>query len=91
MTKHLIRSAQVDDFASIQSIYAIEVREHTATFETTPPDMEVILQAGGVADVGKKRFTLQGGLDHAISSSLRTSATPSTMFCNFCLAAQRAG
>ena len=40
MTKPLIRSAQVDDFASIQSIYAIEVREHTATFEITPPDME---------------------------------------------------
>ena len=40
MTKLLIRSAQVDDFASIQSIYSIEVREHTATFEITPPDME---------------------------------------------------
>ena len=40
MTKPLIRSAQVDDFASIQSIYAIEVREHTATFEITPPDTE---------------------------------------------------
>ena len=40
MTKLLIRSAQMDDFASIQSIYAIEVREHTATFEITPPDME---------------------------------------------------
>ena len=40
MTKPLIRSAQVDDFASIQSIYAIEVREHTATFEITPPDRE---------------------------------------------------
>ena len=40
MTKLLIRSAQMDDFVSIQSIYAIEVREHTATFEITPPDME---------------------------------------------------
>ena len=40
MTKPLIRSAQVKDFVSIQSIYAIEVREHTATFEITPPDME---------------------------------------------------
>ena len=40
MTKPLIRSAQVKDFVSIQSIYAIEVREHTATFEITPPDAE---------------------------------------------------
>ena len=40
MTKPMIRSAQAKDFASIQSIYAIEVREHTATFEITPPDME---------------------------------------------------
>ena len=40
MTKPLIRSAQMKDFMSIQSIYAIEVREHTATFEITPPDME---------------------------------------------------
>ncbi len=40
MTKPVIRSAQVRDFSSIQSIYAIEVREHTATFEITPPDME---------------------------------------------------
>ena len=40
MTKPLIRTAQVKDFVSIQSIYAIEVREHTATFEITPPDME---------------------------------------------------
>ena len=40
MTKPIIRSAQVKDFVSIQSIYAIEVREHTATFEITPPDME---------------------------------------------------
>ena len=40
MTKPLIRGAQVKDFGSIQSIYAIEVREHTATFEITPPDME---------------------------------------------------
>ena len=40
MTKPLIRTAQVKDFVSIQSIYAIEVREHTATFEITPPDRE---------------------------------------------------
>jgi len=40
MTKPLIRGAQVKDFGSIQSIYAIEVREHTATFEITPPDAE---------------------------------------------------
>ena len=40
MTEPLIRSAQVKDFVSIQSIYAIEVREHTATFEITPPDRE---------------------------------------------------
>jgi len=40
MTKPVIRSAQVRDFSSIQSIYAIEVREHTATFEITPPDMK---------------------------------------------------
>ena len=36
----MIRSAEVKDFASIQSIYSIEVREHTATFEITPPDAE---------------------------------------------------
>ena len=36
----MIRSAEVKDFASIQSIYSIEVREHTATFEITPPDIE---------------------------------------------------
>ena len=40
MTKLIIRSAQVKDFVSIQSIYEIEVRQHTATFEITPPDME---------------------------------------------------
>ena len=40
MSKPLIRTAQVKDFVSIQSIYAIEVREHTATFEITPPDMD---------------------------------------------------
>ena len=40
MTKPLIRSAQAKDFVSIQSIYATEVREHTATFEITPPDIE---------------------------------------------------
>ena len=40
MTKPLIRNAHVKDFVSIQSIYAIEVREHTATFEITPPDIE---------------------------------------------------
>ena len=40
MTKPLIRNAQAKDFVSIQSIYEIEVREHTATFEITPPDIE---------------------------------------------------
>ena len=40
MTQPLLRRAQVNDFGSIQSIYAIEVREHTATFEITPPDIE---------------------------------------------------
>ena len=40
MTKPLIRTAKVKDIVSIQSIYAIEVREHTATFEITPPDIE---------------------------------------------------
>ena len=53
MTKPLIRSAQVDDFASIQSIYAIEVREHTATFEITPPDREeMTIRWRHIADMG---------------------------------------
>ena len=43
MNKPTIRSAQVKDFVSIQSIYSIEVREHTATFEITPPDMEEMI------------------------------------------------
>ena len=53
MTKPLIRSAQVDDFASIQSIYAIEVRDHTATFEITPPDIEeMTLRWRHITDMG---------------------------------------
>ena len=53
MTKPLIRTAKVDDFASIQSIYAIEVREHTATFEITPPDIEeMTLRWRHITDMG---------------------------------------
>ena len=53
MTKPLIRSAQVKDFVSIQSIYAIEVREHTATFEVTPPDIEeMTTRWQHIADIG---------------------------------------
>ncbi len=53
MTKPLIRTAQVKDFVSIQSIYAIEVREHTATFEITPPDIEeMTLRWRHITDMG---------------------------------------
>ena len=53
MTKPLIRSAQVKDFGSIQSIYAIEVRDHTATFEITPPDIEeMTLRWRHITDMG---------------------------------------
>ena len=53
MTKPLIRTAQVKDFVSIQSIYAIEVREHTATFEITPPDIEeMTLRWRHISDMG---------------------------------------
>ena len=53
MTKPLIRNAQVKDFVSIQSIYAIEVREHTATFEITPPDIEeMVTRWRHITDIG---------------------------------------
>ena len=53
MTKPLIRSAQIRDFSSIQSIYAIEVRGHTATFEITPPDIEeMTTRWRHIADIG---------------------------------------
>jgi len=53
MTKPLIRSAQVKDFVWIQSIYAIEVGEHTATFEITPPDIEeMTTRWRHIADIG---------------------------------------
>ena len=53
MTKPLIRTAKVKDIVSIQSIYAIEVREHTATFEITPPDIEeMTLRWRHITDMG---------------------------------------
>ena len=53
MTKPVIRTAQVKDLASIQSIYAIEVREYTATFEITPPDVEeMTIRWRHIADTG---------------------------------------
>ena len=49
----MIRSAQAKDFVSIQSIYAIEVREHTATFEITPPDIqELTIRWRHIMDIG---------------------------------------
>ena len=53
MTKPLIRTAKVKDIVSIQSIYAIEVREHTATFDITPPDMEeMTIRWRQITDIG---------------------------------------
>ena len=38
----LIRPAETSDLKAIQAIYAIEVLEKTASFETTPPDVDEI-------------------------------------------------
>ncbi len=38
----LIRPAEFSDLPAIQAIYAIEVLEQTASFETTPPELEEI-------------------------------------------------
>jgi len=76
MTKLLIRSAQVDDFASIHSIYAIEVREHTATFEITPPDMEeMTIRWRHITDMGLPYLVAELDSDvvgYAYASSYRS-------------------
>ena len=40
MSAFLIRTALVSDLEAIHAIYAIEVREHTASFEITVPGVE---------------------------------------------------
>ena len=76
MTKPLIRSAQVKDFASIQSIYEIEVREHTATFEITPPDMEeMATRWRHITEIGLPYLVAELGGDivgYAYASSYRS-------------------
>ena len=76
MTKPMIRSAQVEDFVSIQSIYAIEVREHTATFEITPPDMEeMATRWRHITEIGLPYLVAELGGDivgYAYASSYRS-------------------
>ena len=76
MTKPTIRSAQVKDFVSIQSIYAIEVREHTATFEITPPDMEeMATRWRHITEIGLPYLVAELGGDivgYAYASSYRS-------------------
>lgn len=39
-----IRTAEREDLEAVQAIYALEVREGTASFETTPPDLDEIVR-----------------------------------------------
>ena len=71
-----------------QEVFPTPLGKKTALAK--PPEVERVPLAGGIADVGKIGFPLKSRFDHARPSSLRTIATPSTMFCSFSLAAQRA-
>ena len=76
MTKLLIRGAQAKDFVSIQSIYAIEVQEHTATFEITPPDREeMTTRWRHITDIGLPYLVAELGgevVGYACASSYRS-------------------
>lgn len=55
-----IRTAKTPDLQAVQAIYALEVREGTASFETTPPDLDEILR--------RHRAVCAAGLPYVVAS-----------------------
>lgn len=78
----LVRPVRLEDLSAVQAIYAIEVLEGTASFETTPPDLDEIerryraVRAAGLPFVAAELDGEIGGFAYAAPYRSRPAYFP---------------